>query len=186
MHIKIGLSDAPETVTATIAQTLSPNLPLPQSSSSLSTISTSSSNTTVDNKPKTRPRSASQRDASYDPYIERKKAYVEKMKQREKMLYNDAVECPICFLVRFSFYMVYSSPINLFLYSIILQISIILVAVISLFVQNVLFKSIVLLKHPQFLLHVHFVWKRIMVFYTKPLYGVRNFKHALEAVHTAQ
>ncbi|KAL7316907.1 SNF1-interacting protein [Mucor circinelloides] len=103
-----GLPDAPETVTAA---TLSPSLPVPQSSSSLSTISTSSSNTNVnttatsssslpavDSKPKTRPRSASQRDASYDPYIERKKAYLEKMKQREKMLYNDAVECPICFL----------------------------------------------------------------------------------------
>lgn len=108
-----GLPDAPETVTVA---TLPPNLPIPQSSSSLSTISTSSSitnaNTTtsslsvsapstaaaVDSKPKTRPRSASQRDASYDPYVERKKAYLEKMKQREKMLYNDAVECPICFL----------------------------------------------------------------------------------------
>lgn len=186
MHIKLGLPDAPETVTATITQTLSPNLPLPQSSSSLSTISTSSSNTTVDNKPKTRPRSASQRDASYDPYVERKKAYVEKMKQREKMLYNDAVECPICFLVRFSFYMIYFLLINLFLYSIILQISIIPVAVISLFVQNVSFKFIVLLKHPQFLLHVHSVWKKIMVFYTNLLHGVRNFKHVLEVVHTAQ
>ncbi|KAK4510459.1 uncharacterized protein ATC70_004889 [Mucor velutinosus] len=109
-----GLPDAPETVTVA---TLSPNLPIPQSSSSLSTISTSSSITNpnattsslsvsapapvpaaADSKPKNRPRSASQRDASYDPYVERKKAYLEKMKQREKMLYNDAVECPICFL----------------------------------------------------------------------------------------
>jgi len=112
----VGLPDAPETVTAA---TLSPSLPVPQSSSSLSTISTSSSNTNVnttttsssslpavDSKPKTRPRSASQRDASYDPYIERKKAYLEKMKQREKMLYNDAVECPICFLVNMRWFAV--------------------------------------------------------------------------------
>ncbi|CAO3644467.1 unnamed protein product [Mucor fragilis] len=106
-----GLPDAPETITVAA---LSPTLPIPQSSSSLSTISTSSSSLThanatasslsvsapaaADSKPKTRPRSASQRDASYDPYVERKKAHLEKMKQREKMLYNDAVECPICFL----------------------------------------------------------------------------------------
>ncbi|CEP18645.1 hypothetical protein [Parasitella parasitica] len=93
-----GLPDVPETVSATT----STSLPLPQSSSSsLSTISTSLSNLNIhsaDGKPTTRPRSGSQKDASYDPYLERKKAFVEKMKHREKMLYNDAVECPICFL----------------------------------------------------------------------------------------
>ncbi|KAI9486394.1 MAG: hypothetical protein EXX96DRAFT_614225 [Benjaminiella poitrasii] len=109
-----GLSDAPETVTesesaatttATATMTTQtslspPTLPLPQSSTSLSTIS-------ANNKPQVRPRSASfsktmkdnnTNSTSYDPYLERKKAYADKMKQREKMLYNDAVECPICFL----------------------------------------------------------------------------------------
>lgn len=50
-----------------------------------------------------RPRSAStssRKDPTYDPFLERKRICLEKMKQREKMLYNDAVECPICFLVR--------------------------------------------------------------------------------------
>ncbi|KAI7906970.1 uncharacterized protein BX663DRAFT_539747 [Cokeromyces recurvatus] len=104
-----GLPDAPETVVTEIEEELlSPpstttiTLPLPQSSSSLSTISVKN------NKPQGRPRSISFNKAMkdnknnntthYDPFLERKKAYVEKMKQREKMLYNDAVECPICFL----------------------------------------------------------------------------------------
>lgn len=38
------------------------------------------------------------KDGSFD---DRKKSYIEKMKQRHKMLYNDAVECPICFLVKY-------------------------------------------------------------------------------------
>ncbi|KAI8076419.1 uncharacterized protein B0P05DRAFT_545813 [Gilbertella persicaria] len=90
-----GLPDAPEPVQPTLSQTLSP---LPQSSSSLSTISIESNLSA--SKPSARPRSASSssRTPGYDPFLERKKAYIEKMKQREKMLYNDAVECPICFL----------------------------------------------------------------------------------------
>lgn len=77
---------------------------LPQSTSSISL-------GTAESSPKVigRPRSSStttKKDASYDPYLERKKAYMEKMKQREKTLYNDAVECPICFLV--------SSPTSLY------------------------------------------------------------------------
>lgn len=86
----IGLEYAPERVTLS-PPTLSPQ-PLPQSSSSLSTISTDS--------PKRigRPRSASSSSRN-DPIADKKRLYVEKMKQREKMLYNDAVECPICFLV---------------------------------------------------------------------------------------
>ncbi|KAI8997224.1 hypothetical protein BDB01DRAFT_845900 [Pilobolus umbonatus] len=81
-----GLSDAPEPV--------SPTPPMPHSSSSTSTISNDSPK-----KISGRSRSASSsRKDNYDPYAERQRAYVEKMKQREKMLYNDPVECPICFL----------------------------------------------------------------------------------------
>jgi hypothetical protein len=36
-----------------------------------------------------------------DTAKERQRALVERMKAREKILYNDAVECPICFLVSF-------------------------------------------------------------------------------------
>ncbi|KAI7888832.1 uncharacterized protein EV154DRAFT_516601 [Mucor mucedo] len=91
-----GLEDAPETVTLSplttpTRKTLSPP-PLPQSSSSLSTISIDSP------KRITRPRSASSSSRHVDPVADKKKLFVEKMKQREKMLYNDAVECPICFL----------------------------------------------------------------------------------------
>lgn len=95
-----GLADAPERIPETPSTP-----PIPQSS--LSAISFDSSVNTSPSQKKSpivgRPRSASSssrrsiRD-NYDPYVERKKAYVEKMKQREKMLYNDAVECPICFL----------------------------------------------------------------------------------------
>ncbi len=92
----LGLEDAPEII---------PEVPLPQTS--LSTISFDSSASTTPQRKSPivgRPRSASsssrtKKEVSYDPYVERKKAYEEKMKQREKMLYNDAVECPICFLV---------------------------------------------------------------------------------------
>ncbi|CAO3613604.1 unnamed protein product [Mucor hiemalis] len=93
-----GLADAPETIT--------PELPLPKPQTSSSTISFDSCVVNASCSPPKkipgRPRSASSasrnKDPSYDPYLERKKAYMEKMKQREKMLYNDAVECPICFL----------------------------------------------------------------------------------------
>ncbi|KAI9267107.1 hypothetical protein EDC94DRAFT_602298 [Helicostylum pulchrum] len=96
-----GLEDAPETVTATPPQTLSP--PLPKSSSSMSTISFDSLPKQSQKRPTivSRPRSASassRKDPTYDPLLERKKICLEKMKQREKILYNDAVECPICFL----------------------------------------------------------------------------------------
>lgn len=99
----LGLEDAPETVTATPPQTLSP--PLPKSSSSMSTISFDSLPKQSQKRPTivNRPRSASassRKDPTYDPLLERKKICLEKMKQREKILYNDAVECPICFLVR--------------------------------------------------------------------------------------
>jgi len=185
------------------AATLSPNLPIPQSSSSLSTISTSSSitnanatasslsvsaPTAADSKPKTRPRSASQRDASYDPYVERKKAHLEKMKQREKMLYNDAVECPICFLVSDCWLLTMRMVISygLFVTSITLPTSTTLVVVISPSAPNALFRFIAPSRHPQCLLHVPFVWRRIMAFCTSRLRGARNSRLVLEAVRTAQ
>ncbi|KAG2236711.1 hypothetical protein BDF21DRAFT_406720 [Thamnidium elegans] len=96
-----GLEDAPETVTVTPPQSLSP--PLPKSSCSMSTISFESPPQKNQKRPAivNRPRSAStssRKDPTYDPFQERKRIYLENMKQREKMLYNDAVECPICFL----------------------------------------------------------------------------------------
>ncbi|KAI9358211.1 hypothetical protein BD770DRAFT_388136 [Pilaira anomala] len=99
-----GLEDAPETVTAiSPQQTLSPP-PLLQSSSSSISFDSPPPPPPPPKRPgvvSNRPRSAStssRKDSNYDPMMERKKAYLEKMKQREKMLYNDAVECPICFL----------------------------------------------------------------------------------------
>lgn len=85
-----GLPDAPEPVTdiAKLA-TLSPP---PQPSSS-----TKSDRALSSPSPVNRPRSASS-SRTHDPYAEKQKAYMEKMKQIEKTLYNDAVECPICFL----------------------------------------------------------------------------------------
>lgn len=90
-YFLIGLPDAPEPVTdiAKLA-TLSPP---PQPSSS-----TKSDRALSSPSPVNRPRSASS-SRTYDPYAEKQKAYMEKMKQIEKTLYNDAVECPICFLV---------------------------------------------------------------------------------------
>lgn len=98
-----GLADAPETITPE-----PPAVPKPQASSSTisfdSCVVASSSCSPpkkLTTSPSGRPRSASsssRNNSNYDPYLERKRAYVEKMKQREKMLYNDAVECPICFL----------------------------------------------------------------------------------------
>ncbi|GAA5810393.1 hypothetical protein MFLAVUS_003814 [Mucor flavus] len=98
-----GLEDAPETVTATIPPPPKLSPPLPKSSSSMSTISFESPPQKSQKRPTivNRPRSAStssRKDPTYDPFLERKRICLEKMKQREKMLYNDAVECPICFL----------------------------------------------------------------------------------------
>ncbi|KAI8877897.1 hypothetical protein K501DRAFT_288152 [Backusella circina FSU 941] len=95
-----GLSDAPETVIESNLPVESP--PTMHSSCSLSTITTTTAITDTKkiSSPIGRPRSASSssRAKDHDPYLERKKLYLAKMKQREKMLYNDAVECPICFL----------------------------------------------------------------------------------------
>jgi hypothetical protein len=128
-----------------------------------------------------RPRSASSssRAKDYDPYLERKKAYLVKMKQREKMLYNDAVECPICFLV--------SVKVELACYvacnnndnndndnSITPPIPITLAAVINPFAPNVLCKSTDLLKHPWSQPLVLSACRKTMVLCMNHLHGVRN------------
>jgi hypothetical protein len=122
-----------------------------------------------------RPRSASSssRAKDYDPYLERKKAYLVKMKQREKMLYNDAVECPICFLV--------SAEVELACYvaynnnnSITPPIPITLAAVINPFALSVLCKSTDLWKHPWSQPLVLSACRKTMVLCMNHLHGVRN------------
>ncbi|KAL0075237.1 hypothetical protein F4703DRAFT_1890529 [Phycomyces blakesleeanus] len=94
-----GLSDAPEPV----ADSLS--VPVPQTSLSLVDSTTrprsvsNSSRTRSGGPTTTRPRSASSSKRELANVAkERQKLTMERMKQRERMLYNDAVECPICFL----------------------------------------------------------------------------------------
>ncbi|CEJ05119.1 hypothetical protein RMCBS344292_19067 [Rhizopus microsporus] len=88
-----GLPDAPEPKTET-TDTLSPLSSLSEPEHN------NNNNNNISGTVMNRSRSASSSSrARYDPYVERQKAYMEKMKQREKILYNDAVECPICFLV---------------------------------------------------------------------------------------
>lgn len=93
LSIFIGLPDAPEPKTET-TDTLSPLSSLSEPEHN------NNNNNNISGTVMNRSRSASSSSrARYDPYVERQKAYMEKMKQREKILYNDAVECPICFLV---------------------------------------------------------------------------------------
>ncbi|KAL4208699.1 hypothetical protein AB4K20DRAFT_1912125 [Rhizopus microsporus] len=87
-----GLPDAPEPKAET-TDTLSP----PSSLSEPEHNNNNNNNMSGTVMNRSRSASSSSR-ARYDPYVERQKAYMEKMKQREKILYNDAVECPICFL----------------------------------------------------------------------------------------
>ncbi|KAG1451680.1 hypothetical protein G6F56_008021 [Rhizopus delemar] len=75
-----GLPDAPEPMTDTKLSLSPPTPPLPDRGS-----------------PANRPRSAST-SRMHDPYAEKQRAYMEKMKKIEQTLYDDAVECPICFL----------------------------------------------------------------------------------------
>ncbi|KAI9275415.1 hypothetical protein BY458DRAFT_507378 [Sporodiniella umbellata] len=77
-----GLPDAPEPVTD-IRPTLLPPPTPPMPS--------------LSEKTNSRPRSAST-SRIHDPYIEKQRIYIEKMKKIEETLFNDAVECPICFL----------------------------------------------------------------------------------------
>ena len=97
LSLFIGLPDAPEPKAET-TDTLSPpsSLSEPEHNNNNNNNNNNNMSGTVMNR--SRSASSSSR-ARYDPYVERQKAYMEKMKQREKILYNDAVECPICFLV---------------------------------------------------------------------------------------
>ncbi|GAB5586689.1 SNF1-interacting protein [Umbelopsis nana] len=105
-----GLNDVPELeedppAPNGIVESLSVPVAMPQASSSTSTAS-AKKNPTMG-----RPRSASSssvnsagrptsQSLAVDSAKERQRALIERMKAREKVLYNDAVECPICFLIR--------------------------------------------------------------------------------------
>ncbi|ORX46810.1 hypothetical protein DM01DRAFT_1310911 [Hesseltinella vesiculosa] len=99
-----GLADAPEPVAADSVHTHSPLLaattqPSP-SSSSLTRLQASASLSSLvpPTTPQTgRPRSASNRSEKISKHKE-KELQAERKKLQEAMLYNDAVECPICFL----------------------------------------------------------------------------------------
>jgi hypothetical protein len=90
-----------------VVESLSVPVAMPQASSSTSTASIKKSPAMG------RPRSASSssvngsgrpigQSLAVDSAKERQRALIERMKAREKVLYNDAVECPICFLVSLS------------------------------------------------------------------------------------
>ncbi|KAG0162402.1 SNF1-interacting protein [Apophysomyces sp. BC1034] len=81
-----GLPDVPDPVP-----------PTPQTSVSSSMARPVQSRAAV-GRPRSVSSSKTEAEKAADSQKERQKTYVEKMKQREKMLYNDAVECPICFL----------------------------------------------------------------------------------------
>ncbi|KAG0168024.1 SNF1-interacting protein [Apophysomyces sp. BC1021] len=83
-----GLPDVPDPVP-----------PTPQTSVSSSMARPVQSRAAV-GRPRSVSSSKTEAEKAADSQKERQKTYVEKMKQREKMLYNDAVECPICFLFR--------------------------------------------------------------------------------------
>ncbi|KAI9288253.1 hypothetical protein BC943DRAFT_357953 [Umbelopsis sp. AD052] len=105
-----GLNDVPDIeeevqqppVSNGVVESLSVPVAVPQASSSTSTATTK--------RPVVgRPRSASSssvnsagrptgQSLAVDTAKERQRALIERMKAREKILYNDAVECPICFL----------------------------------------------------------------------------------------
>ncbi|KAJ2957020.1 hypothetical protein NQZ79_g7203 [Umbelopsis isabellina] len=104
-----GLNDVPEieeeppAVANGVVENLSVPPAMPKSSSSTSTAATKRT-TTIG-----RPRSASSssvnssshavsQNLAVDSAKERQRLVIERMKAREKVLYNDAVECPICFL----------------------------------------------------------------------------------------
>ncbi|KAH8547586.1 hypothetical protein BGW37DRAFT_228798 [Umbelopsis sp. PMI_123] len=86
-----------------VVESLSVPVAVPQASSSTSTATTKKSPDIG------RPRSASSssvnsagrptgQSLAVDSAKERQRALIERMKAREKILYNDAIECPICFL----------------------------------------------------------------------------------------
>ncbi|KAI8380927.1 uncharacterized protein BYT42DRAFT_564695 [Radiomyces spectabilis] len=116
-----GLPDAPEPVAEEPPKSTKLAVPVPQASSSHSSLDSKKSSDTaklsIAGRPRSassvgrprqnvatlgRPRSVSQSKECRGPVVPPKErqqqSYIEKMRQREKMLYNDAVECPICFL----------------------------------------------------------------------------------------
>jgi hypothetical protein len=99
------LEEEPPAVSNGVVENLSVPPAMPKASSSTSTAATKKTNTVG------RPRSASSSSVNSSGYSvsqglavdsakERQRLVIERMKAREKVLYNDAVECPICFLVR--------------------------------------------------------------------------------------
>ncbi|KAI8143987.1 hypothetical protein BJV82DRAFT_91700 [Fennellomyces sp. T-0311] len=93
-----GLSDAPHPVLPN-NKLLTP--PVPVASASMSTVSSASKRNIT-----SRPRSASSSSCNHNtassqpppPPPTERQLRIERMRLREKMLYNDAIECPICFL----------------------------------------------------------------------------------------
>ncbi|KAF7731990.1 SNF1-interacting protein [Apophysomyces ossiformis] len=84
--IRAGLADVPEPVSYTPQASVSSTMTRPtQSKANIG-------------RPRSVSNSRAETERETDYAKERQRTYVEKMKQREKMLYNDAVECPICFL----------------------------------------------------------------------------------------
>lgn len=132
-----------------VVESLSVPMAMPQASSSTSTASIKKSPVMG------RPRSASSssvngsgrptsQSLAVDSAKERQRALIERMKAREKVLYNDAVECPICFLVSLSIGSQRETKtgnrLTQFFPSSIHPISIILDVAINQFVLNALFK----------------------------------------------
>lgn len=114
--MQLGLNEVPDIeeevqtqqppVSNGVVESLSVPVAVPQASSSTSTATPRKSPVVG------RPRSASSssvnsagrptgQSLAVDNAKERQRALIERMKAREKILYNDAVECPICFLVSF-------------------------------------------------------------------------------------
>ncbi|KAI9312453.1 hypothetical protein BX666DRAFT_1865909 [Dichotomocladium elegans] len=112
-----GLPDPPDPVhpVTPVARTTLLEPPSPVGSSSMTTLAPSPGKHGTTTTPTTRPRSASSsgvvgtnarttplprstQHPGQNPLAERQ-IRLERMRLREQMLYNDAVECPICFLV---------------------------------------------------------------------------------------
>ncbi|KAG2223228.1 hypothetical protein INT45_006109 [Circinella minor] len=89
---------------------LSPPAPIPVTSSSMTTISSgsrknintrprsASSSSFSSNKNNNTQQSKSQKSQQVAPAPTERELRIERMRLREKMLYNDSIECPICFL----------------------------------------------------------------------------------------
>ena len=94
---------------------LLPPAPTPATSSSMTTISSvskrnintrprsASSSSFASNKNSNTQQSKSQKPQQVAPAPTERELRIERMRLREKMLYNDSIECPICFLVSYLF-----------------------------------------------------------------------------------